>query len=506
MPSADAEAQTRPTKSYRIVRKGIRIILKSFFRQLDIAGLEYIPKDRGGILVSWHPNGLVDPALMLTSFPHELVFGARHGLFRWPLLGRMLVLLGVVPIYRTQDLKNTDPEKRRASNRKSLDRLAHRIGQGAFSSLFPEGVSHDEPFPVALKTGIARLYYQAQALTQESGPPPAIIPVGLHYDKKRVFRSRALVWFHPPLELPKHLEASPPTANEEAEQQRNRALTQQIERSLREVVHATEDWETHRVLHRGRKLIRAERAQRASSSPKKPDVKETALGFARVRKAYYQLKKVEPGRVASLRARVEAYDRDLRALGLSDHHLDQSPKMVPGWLAVILLLQLIFVYLLLPPILLVGYLVNGPTALLILSIAHLFAAKGKDIATIKMLLGALLFPLTWLGAGFLGAMLHEELHLMYPRVPSRPALAGLVLSMWAAVGGVISIRYLHVARDTKNAIRVRLTKARRRAHVQRLLKERHILFDAMTSLAEGIPLPGTVTDRGTLELKERDDP
>ena len=34
----------------------------------------------------------------------------------------------------------------------------------------------------------------------EGEPAPVIVPVGIHYDRKRLFRSRALVVFHPPAE------------------------------------------------------------------------------------------------------------------------------------------------------------------------------------------------------------------------------------------------------------------------------------------------------------------
>ena len=46
--------------------------------------------DGGGILVSWHPNGMIDPALIFETFPRAVVFGARHGLFKVPVLGAMM--------------------------------------------------------------------------------------------------------------------------------------------------------------------------------------------------------------------------------------------------------------------------------------------------------------------------------------------------------------------------------------------------------------------------------
>ena len=65
-------------------------MVRDFFKEIEVVGLEHIPEGQGGILVSWHPNGMVDPGLILTHFPQVVVFGARHGLFRVPLLGLLI--------------------------------------------------------------------------------------------------------------------------------------------------------------------------------------------------------------------------------------------------------------------------------------------------------------------------------------------------------------------------------------------------------------------------------
>ena len=92
---------------------------------------------------------------------------------------------------------------------------------------------------------------------------------------------------------------------------------------------------------------------------------ERQLGFARLWVAYRALVKTHPEEIASLLARVSDYDQDLRAFGLHDHELDGNPHLRSRWVAAALLLQVVLVYLLLPPILLIGFVANVPTALLI---------------------------------------------------------------------------------------------------------------------------------------------
>ena len=182
------------------------MVISSFFRRVEVEGLENIPSEGGGLIVSWHPNGMIDPALIFDRFPRRIVFGARHGLFKWPVLGTIMRALDTVPIFRAMDTGGQNETERQAANSHSLDTLADAVADGSFACLFPEGDSHDAPHLIELKTGAARFYFAARERTSEHGPPPVIIPVGLFYDRKRSFRSSVLVEFHPPISLPPDLE------------------------------------------------------------------------------------------------------------------------------------------------------------------------------------------------------------------------------------------------------------------------------------------------------------
>lgn len=489
-------------RTYRLIQGFFRLLIRLFFRRVEVQGLTNIPRERGGVIVSWHPNGLVDPGLILTQFPGQVIFGARHGLFRWPVLGLILRSVGTVPIFRATDAATGPAEERKSANADSLAALAQAVARGSFSALFPEGISHDEPHPVELKTGAARLYYQARLLSSPDAPPPVLLPVGLFYDGKDLFRSSALVEFHPPVELSPDLDITPSGEEPEAEKkERAKRLTELIERTLHEAVYATEDWETHDLMHRSRKLLRAERAKRGGARPGRPSIEEKALGFARIRLGYKAWLDQDPQLVRSLRDRVKQYDQNLRALMLEDHELDGDPRLVSPWLVLLLVLQVLFVFLFLPPVLLVGYLVNGPPALLLILLARVAARLRKDEATIKLLLGSLLFPATWAGVGLLGMLFYEQLHAAYPMVPNAPVAAGVFAALAAALGGAVALRYLRVARETARAVRVRLTRRRQRAAIGALLVERAELSDALLALGEVVPMPGVVGQDGRISSR-----
>ncbi len=487
-------------RGYRMAASVCRRLIRIFFRRVEAVGLEHIPEAGGGIIISWHPNALVDPSLILTHFPRQIVFGARHGLFKWPLLGWLMRQIGTVPIYRKEDVPNeAQDSKRRDANRQSLDALARAITKGQFAALFPEGLSHDEPYPQELKTGAARLYYRAREMTPASETPPVIIPVGLHYDKKGVFGSDALVAFHPPLELEPGLAEPPaPDAPKSIKRAQYRRLTSELGRVLHEVVHATASWEFHHLMHRARKLIRAERAHRAGVASKRPAMAERVLGFARLRAAYSVRVQTHPDEVERLTEQIQEYDEELRALGIQDHELDGSPRLVSPWLAAVLFLQLILVYFLLPPIVVLGYIANLPTAILLKAFAKLVSKSNKDEASVKLLVGAVAFPLTWLIVALLVGWGQTRLHAVYPTIPDAPILTGALAFVLSALGGVVAFQYQRLVQETMRSLRVRFTRSQRSETIRRLRAERARLFERLMSLAEGLDLPGRVTPDGRI--------
>ncbi|MFP3940379.1 MAG: 1-acyl-sn-glycerol-3-phosphate acyltransferase [Thermoanaerobaculia bacterium] len=489
--SGAVEAPRRPG----VLIAAIRRLLRLFFRRIEVTGLEHVPRDRGGVLIAWHPNGLLDPALILAHVPGRVVFGARQGLLRWPLLGRLFRYLGAVPIYRPQDAgAPADEAARRAANRRSLETLAAEVTGGSFAALFPEGVSHDEPGLQELRPGAARLYLLARRLTPPDRPPPAVIPVGIHYDRKHLFGSGALVELHEPLEIPERL--GEPDPDERERRLQEEALTVLFTGILTQVVQATESWELHHLMHRLRKIFRAERAARAGARPGRPTLRERVRGLGRVRMAYQERRRTHPEETSRLQARVRRYDRVLQALGIEDHELDDRADLGSPWRPVALVAQAVAVYMVLPPLLVLGALVNTPVALGIGAVARRLGGKVKDQATMKLLLGAGVFPLVWLAVSLLVAWGELELNRLYPQIPEAPWLAGAVTFLLCSVGGWVAAQYLRLAAQTYRALRVRFTRARRRSTVQRLARERAAIYEAAVALAEGLDLPGEVAPNG----------
>ena len=61
-----------------------RLVLRVFYRNVEAAGLDRVPAAGPTILVLNHPNGLMDPLLLLCLSPRPVSFLAKSPLFTMP--------------------------------------------------------------------------------------------------------------------------------------------------------------------------------------------------------------------------------------------------------------------------------------------------------------------------------------------------------------------------------------------------------------------------------------
>ncbi|MFY2561384.1 lysophospholipid acyltransferase family protein [Corallococcus terminator] len=211
---------------YACVRAVVAVCLRLFYRvKVNAPGAE----PEGPVLfVGNHPNGLIDPALVFVLTHRKVTFLAKAPLFRMPVLGWLLKGLDALPVYRKQD----DPTKM-GGNEGTLDAAKGALLQGRAITIFPEGKSHSEPGLAELKTGASRIALSAA----KEGAPVRIVPVGLTYAEKHVFRSEVLIDVGPAIDVATFL---PADAASEADSVR--ALTERIAEGLRAVTLNLEQW------------------------------------------------------------------------------------------------------------------------------------------------------------------------------------------------------------------------------------------------------------------------
>lgn len=167
------------------------VLVRIFSRRIEVEGAGNIPPSTPIVLVANHLNGLVDGLLLMATLRRYPRFLGKATLFSILPLWPFLKLAGVVPVYRAQDNAGTD--RNAGTFRTCRQLLAHR----GMVALFPEGVSHNELELQPLKTGASRI--ALGAAVDDGVEDVVILPVGLAYDEKARFRSRALVRVGPPV-------------------------------------------------------------------------------------------------------------------------------------------------------------------------------------------------------------------------------------------------------------------------------------------------------------------
>lgn len=420
-----------------------RLVLRVFYRRLEVSGLERIPDSGPTILVLNHPNGLMDPLLLLCLSPRPVSFLAKSPLFTMPFVSLFVKAFDSIPVYRPQD---ADADVRR--NRETFAKARDLLKRGGVLALFPEGISHDEPRLMPLKSGAARI-----ALGAAAEGPVTVVPAGLTYEAADVFRSGALLRVAEPFAV------EPIPLDERGEPPRTavKALTERVRSALEGATLQADDVEAIRLASFAESLL----PPRDAGLARRVAVRRLLLEKAEL------LRSRAPERLDALAARLGRLRRVLSSAGLTPDVLDAGTARAE--LAASTLTALV-VALFLAPGALVGLLAHAPAYNLIGPLARRLAREDTDIvATIKVLGAFLFFPLTWIGLGT-AAGLAWGLPL------------GLLVSLGLPFLGWFALLLLERWEATAAALRAAGLSLFRRRAFARLVAERDALVREMASL------------------------
>lgn len=372
------------TPADRLLRCLVRLILKIFFREVEVVGAGRIPRDRPLVLVANHVNGLIDPLLLLGPLPVVPRFLAKSTLWKIAPVRPFLELAQAIPVYRRQD-EGADPAK----NAETFARCHELLSRGGTVALFPEGKSHSEPSLQPLKTGAARIVLEAER--KFPGLGTRIVPIGLLFDAKQTFRSRVLVQVGAPIDPSPEIERM--TADPAAAV---RALTARIDDALKDVTLNYETWEEARLMARAADLYRRPDPE----LPGRGRLSESIPFQRAFLEGYQDLRASHPERVSAVAQAVRGYDRLLHACGLRDDQVGAAYPPSPVLRFVLRALPRLLLHL---PIAIVGTVLTWPVYRLVGEIVKRATRDPDQIATLKVFGALILFPLAWIAEGWLVA-------------------------------------------------------------------------------------------------------
>ncbi len=128
------------------------IVLKIYNPFTYVLGRQNLRQKGPLIVISNHPNTLLDPLHVAIRLPRYVYFLANASLFKNPIIGWILNQLYCIPVQRTQDTNGKPLDNKDAFNR-SNDFLS----RGGCLYVAPEGTSWMEKRLRPLKTGTARI-------------------------------------------------------------------------------------------------------------------------------------------------------------------------------------------------------------------------------------------------------------------------------------------------------------------------------------------------------------
>ena len=199
------------------------------------------------ILVSNHPNTLIDPLQVAARVNRIVYFLANASLFKTPFQNWFFNTFFCIPVERPEDT-NGKP----IQNTQNFARADQHLSKGRILYIAPEGYSYKGRKLMKVKTGTARIALSAeQANDFKLGLK--ILPVGLNYESP--YKSRSKIWIH----VGEPIEASSyKAAYEENSFSAARALTDTLEENMRSLILHTNDPREDKLLHYMEKIAQQE--------------------------------------------------------------------------------------------------------------------------------------------------------------------------------------------------------------------------------------------------------
>jgi 1-acyl-sn-glycerol-3-phosphate acyltransferase len=450
---------------YALFRLLAGVILKLFFRRLEVEGRGHLPEKSPVLFVCNHTNALVDPLVLLINVRRRVTLTAKNVLARNPLLGLLMAGLGVVTFHRREDVgQGAD----RRQNLRSLERCRQILRRGGALCIFPEGISHCDPHLRPFRAGAARM---ALDFVQNDGNPGGlrVVPVGLLYTEKDQFRSGVWLRFGAPLDLAEWLAEHSGAGSRE--------LTDEIRRRVEGL---TLNYRTRReslIVQWAADIVATGGGPPAPLGWKERRLAEGFRLLARLQEGYHFLLESQPKEVEGLSIRVRRYRAELKRLGIAPGEVYLPMHYGKALFFLLRELELLFFG---APLTLFGAVNHLAPYLIVKRVARALSRDKDHWATNVVYPSFLIFPVCYLlqiGAAWL----------------LLPALWAGLYSLALPYTGYVALLYGDRAGATWRRLRTFLYFLRHPSRQEELAREGRDIITAIRSLGERLAHPARQT-------------
>ncbi|MBC6699998.1 lysophospholipid acyltransferase family protein [Hymenobacter puniceus] len=304
---------------YTVIKPFVQVALRVFFRRLEIRHRDRLQTPGPLLMVSNHPNTLMDPLVVAANRRQPIAFLAKSTFFKNPVSRALLTSGNSIPIYRRQDLETgaeaATPEQLAAQNEATFGKCYDYLEKGGTVMIFPEGTSVSERRLRPLKTGAARIALGAEA-RHNFTLGLQVLPVGINYFDPQRFRSDVLVNVAPPIRVADYAAAYYQDPSAAADQ-----LTEDIRQYLEQHLVITRDAAEDELVQQ---LERTFTGHLIQDDPRTLydnfQLSRTLLQAV----AYFE--RHDPDHLGEVREKLTAYLTDLKRLGLTDDALERTGR------------------------------------------------------------------------------------------------------------------------------------------------------------------------------------
>ncbi|HEU4338800.1 MAG TPA: lysophospholipid acyltransferase family protein, partial [Planctomycetota bacterium] len=395
------------TPFYRFVRGLIRAALGFYYREIEVAGAETVPKEGPLFLLANHHNGMVDPLIVIAASPRPVRYIGKAPLFKIPILGWFMRKLGCIPAHRAKD-----PGYAKEKNDELYVAVKEAFLEGGAIGIFPEGGSHTDPALAEFKHGAAKMALEAESLADFRLGLRAQL-VAIHFERTRLFRGRVLVTFG---------ESQPVAAYRErfAGDARGAvaALTRDLRTKLSSMVLDADTAEVERLSGVVERILRDEGAS--------PRLEERFKRRKEVLQRYRTLRETRPAEVEGVRRLLRRYDQMLTLVGSGDGQIAsryRGPRILGFALANTAMLVLG------APVFAFGIALHAIPYAIARASAVLTGDDEDHRSSVGLLVAMVLFPLWYAGLAIAGWKL-------------LPARAWIPLILCGPAAGYIALRWM----------------------------------------------------------------
>lgn len=425
-----------------LIRAVLERLVRLYYPVIAVEGDERVPWGEPCLFVLNHPNGLLDPMLLRLGLGHPVRFLGKSTLFANPIGRLTMEAFGGIPVYRQREAGAAagDPSR----NEETFARCREALELGDWIALFPEGTSHSDPEMKPFKTGAARIALSAERQNRNG---LRVVPVGLYYEQKAAFRSRAVLTVGSPLLVADYLDRY--KADERATVD---AFTDEIRAGLDAVVLQADTREL--VMGVARVAFWT-----VSDAAEREDLARVRRRASEMLAAWRALRASDPARAESLLEAGRQYLAAVEALGVRDPWALEVERVT--WEAA---LRATGPLVLLAPFALAGVLLGWPAYRLTGIIAGRVAGAEDVLGTFKLLGGLLFVPIGWaIMAAWLGARFGW--------------LAVLAVAVLGPLGGYAALRWEERWNAAMEALQMAWLRSRRPEAVAELVQRRRALAE-----------------------------